>query len=87
MLICWTHVSFSNVWCLQLCILDGNKFNSRCREIGEQRLEVLDECEVLQKQKGEPLMVAGGTGGVPPSLDSPQVVLKFQPNEAFASLK
>ena len=26
--------------------MDGNKFNTRCREAGEQRLEILDECEV-----------------------------------------
>lgn len=32
--------------CLQVCILDGNKYTSRCREAGEQRLEILDECEV-----------------------------------------
>jgi hypothetical protein len=30
----------------QVCILDGNKYTSRCREAGEQRLEILDECEV-----------------------------------------
>ena len=73
---------------MQLCILDGNKFNSRCREIGEQRMEVLDECEVLVNQKGEPLMVAGGPGGVPSSAgESSQVTLKFQPNEVFVSLK
>ena len=47
-------------------------------------MEVLDECEVLKNQKGEPLMVAGG---VPNSIDSPLVVLKFQPNEVFVSLK
>ncbi|KAL3135970.1 PSII 6.1 kDa protein [Trebouxia sp. C0010 RCD-2024] len=69
---------------LELCILDGNKFNHRCREIGEQRVEVLDECEVLKNQKGEPLMVAGGVAN---SGDSPQVVLKFQPNDVFVSLK
>ena len=69
---------------LQLCILDGNKFNSRCREIGEQRMEVLDECEVLKNQKGEPLMVAGGVAN---SIESPQVVLKFRASEAFVSLK
>ncbi len=69
---------------LQLCILDGNKFNSRCREIGEQRMEILDECEVLKNQKGEPLMVAGGVAN---SNESPQVVLKFRASEAFVSLK
>lgn len=69
---------------LQLCILDGNKFNSRCREMGEQRMEILDECEVLKNQKGEPLMVAGGVAN---SIESPQVVLKFRANETFVSLK
>lgn len=35
------------VWrAVQVCILDGNKYTSRCREAGEQRLEILDECEV-----------------------------------------
>lgn len=47
-------------------------------------MEVLDECEVLKNQKGEPLMVAGGVAN---SGDSPQVVLKFQPNDLFVSLK
>ena len=31
---------------VQVCILDGNKYTSRCREMGEQRLDILDECEV-----------------------------------------
>ncbi|DBA98922.1 hypothetical protein WJX77_006198 [Trebouxia sp. C0004] len=69
---------------VELCILDGNKYNSRCREIGEQRMEILDECEVLKNQKGEPLMVAGGVAN---SIESPQVVLKFRASEAFVSLK
>ena len=68
---------------LQLCILDGNKFNSRCREMGEQ-MEILDECEVLKNQKGEPLMIAGGTAS---STETPQVALKFRPGEASVSLK
>lgn len=52
-------------------------------------MEVLDECEVLRNQKGEPLMVAGGGGGGVPSAggESSQVTLKFQPNEVFVSLK
>lgn len=32
---------------LQVCILDGNRYNKRCREAGEQRLDILDDCEVL----------------------------------------
>ena len=68
---------------VQLCILDGNKFNSRCREMGEQ-MEILDECEVLKNQKGEPLMIAGGTAS---STETPQVALKFRPGEASVSLK
>jgi len=36
-----THV----LW-LQVCILDGNRYNKLCREAGEQRLDILDECEV-----------------------------------------
>jgi hypothetical protein len=31
---------------MQAAVMDGNKFNTRCREAGEQRLEILDECEV-----------------------------------------
>ena len=51
-------------------------------------MEVLDECEVLKNQKGEPLMVAGGAAGVPNAGgESTQVTLKFQPNEVFVSLK
>ena len=33
-------------WELQVCILDGNRYNKMCREAGEQRLDILDECEV-----------------------------------------
>ena len=33
---------------VQVCILDGNKYTSRCREMGEQRQDILDECEVRQ---------------------------------------
>ena len=40
----------------QVCILDGNKYNARCREVGEQRLEILEECEVLHNQKRDPLL-------------------------------
>lgn len=69
---------------LQLCILDGNKFSSRCREVGEQRMEILDECEVLKNQKGEPLMVAGG---ITNTTETPQVALKFRQGETFVSLK
>ena len=39
-----------------MCILDGNKYNARCREVGEQRLEILEECEVLHNQKRDPLL-------------------------------
>ncbi len=41
---------------MQVCILDGNKYNARCREVGEQRLEILEECEVLHNQKRDPLL-------------------------------
>ena len=51
-------------------------------------MEVLDECEVLKNQKGEPLMVAGGGGGAPtPGGESSQVLLKFQGDEVCVSLK
>lgn len=36
----------SMVFSMQVCILDGNKYNTKCREAGEQRLEILDDCEV-----------------------------------------
>ena len=35
-------------------MIDGNKFNTRCREAGEQRKDIIDECEV---RDGGPLSV------------------------------
>ena len=82
--LCDVHSCTYHIHVVQLCILDGNKFNSRCREMGEQRMEILDECEVLKNQKGEPLMIAGGTAS---STETPQVALKFRPGECSVSLK
>lgn len=38
----------------QAAVMDGNKFNTRCREAGEQRLDILEECEV---RDGGPLFM------------------------------
>ncbi|KAK9803940.1 hypothetical protein WJX72_006604 [[Myrmecia] bisecta] len=69
---------------VEACILDGNKYNTRCRELGEQKLEVLSECEVLLNQKTEPLLVATGSNN---DADSPRVVLKFQGGMAVVPLR
>ncbi|KAK9825886.1 hypothetical protein WJX81_001066 [Elliptochloris bilobata] len=69
---------------VEAAVMDGNKFNTRCREAGEQRLEILDECEVLLNQKGEPLLVAGSANN---DAENPQVVLKFGAGSATISLR
>ncbi|KAK9849495.1 hypothetical protein WJX84_011563, partial [Apatococcus fuscideae] len=60
--------------CIEVSILDGNKYNTRCREAGEQRSEIMDECEVLLNQKQEPLLTAGGCHN---DLTAPKVTLNF----------
>ncbi len=42
----------------QACILDGNKYNSRCREEGQQSWAILRDCMVLHNQRREPLLVS-----------------------------
>lgn len=42
----------------QVCLLDGNKYMSRCRETGEQSWEILRDCMVLRNQRGEPLLTS-----------------------------
>jgi hypothetical protein len=69
---------------LQVCILDGNKYASRCREAGEQRSEILDECEVLRNQKGEPLLVAGSASN---DATNPRVILKFPGSSHAVTLR
>ena len=32
--------------CVQVSVLDGNKYTTMCREAGEQCLEILEECTV-----------------------------------------
>ena len=48
---------------LQACIVNGNQYNTRCREDGAQRPDLLAECEVLWNSKNEPLLSGGGAGG------------------------
>ncbi|KAK9918510.1 hypothetical protein WJX75_004610 [Coccomyxa subellipsoidea] len=69
---------------IEVCILDGNKYTSRCREAGEQRLEILDECEVMRNQRNEPLLVAGNANN---DAENPQVVLKFPHGVPSVSLR
>ncbi|MCJ1461803.1 hypothetical protein MMC07_000402 [Pseudocyphellaria aurata] len=70
--------------CEQLCILDGNKYNTRVREAGEQRIEILDECEVLSNQKGEPLLIAAAANN---DATSPRLRLKFSSANNTVPLK
>ena len=41
-----------------MCILDGNKYASRCREEGEQSWDILRDCMVLRNQRREPLLTS-----------------------------
>ena len=70
---------------VQLCIVNGNRYSTRCRETGEQRAELLTECEVLLNQKGDPLLVAAGSAAS--DATRPRVVLKFPPGAAFVPLR
>ncbi|KAK9803793.1 hypothetical protein WJX73_009593 [Symbiochloris irregularis] len=63
-----------NNYRVELCILDGNKYNTRVREAGEQRVEILDECEVLRNQKGDPLLIAAAANN---DSQQPRLTLKF----------
>lgn len=41
-----------HVWaCLQMCILDGNAYDAKCLEAGQEREEDLDGCSLLLNNK------------------------------------
>ena len=70
---------------VQLCIVNGNRYSTRCREAGEQRADLLSECEVLLNQKNEPLLAASGAAATDAA--RPRVVLRFPPGAAFVPLR
>jgi len=55
---------------LQVCILDGNKYASRCREEGEESWDILRDCMVLRNQRREPLLTSSACAN---DFESPQV--------------
>lgn len=40
--------------CLQMCILDGNAYDAKCLEAGQEREEDLDGCSLLLNNKVQP---------------------------------
>jgi hypothetical protein len=53
-----------------VCILDGNKYASRCREEGEQSWDILRDCMVLRNQRREPLLTSSACAN---DYETPQV--------------
>ena len=88
----WKLLQHAQAWWLsllgggvQLCIVNGNRYSTRCREAGEQRADLLSECEVLLNQKNEPLLAASGAAAADAA--RPRVVLRFPPGAAFLPLR
>jgi len=47
----------------QMCVLDGNCYDAKCLEAGQERDDDLDACSLLTNNKAQPLL-APGNGGV-----------------------
>ena len=65
----------------QACIVNGNQYNTRCREEHTQRMDLLAECEVLHNQRSEPLLACG------PSGSEPQPTLRLDPSTGLYPLR
>jgi len=48
---------------VQMCVLDGNSYDAKCLEAGQERDDDLDACSLLTNNKAQPLL-APGNGGV-----------------------
>lgn len=46
-------------WVSQMCILDGNAYDAKCLEAGQERDEDLDACSLLSNNKMQPLLTPG----------------------------
>eukprot|EP00884_Botryococcus_braunii_P005248 jgi/Botrbrau1/14724/Bobra.0108s0071.2 len=44
---------------LEMCILDGNAYDAKCLEAGQERDEDLDACSLLSNNKMQPLLTPG----------------------------
>jgi hypothetical protein len=42
--------------CTQMCVLDGNAYDAKCLEAGQERDDDLDACSLLVNNKGQPLL-------------------------------
>jgi hypothetical protein len=45
---------------LEMCILDGNAYDAKCLEAGQERDEDLDACSLLVNNKTQPLLLPSG---------------------------
>lgn len=52
---------------LELCILDGNQYDARCVDVGQERGEDLEACALLLNNKAQPLLLAGPGGAHTPA--------------------
>lgn len=43
-----------------MCILDGNAYDAKCLEAGQERDEDLDACSLLVNNKTQPLLLPSG---------------------------
>lgn len=46
-----------------MCVLDGNSYDAKCLEAGQERDDDLDACSLLINNKQQPLLMPG-SGGV-----------------------
>ena len=47
---------------MQMCILDGNAYDSKCLEMGVERDDDLDGCSLMLNNKQTPLLAHGASG-------------------------
>uniref|UniRef100_A0A1D1ZYM3 CSE family protein n=1 Tax=Auxenochlorella protothecoides TaxID=3075 RepID=A0A1D1ZYM3_AUXPR len=47
---------------LEMCILDGNQYDAKCVDAGEERGDDLEACALLLNNKAQPLLLAGAGG-------------------------
>lgn len=43
-----------------MCILDGNAYDAKCLEAGQEREKDLDACSLFANNKGQPLLAPSG---------------------------
>jgi hypothetical protein len=70
--------------CVLVCLLDGNKYTTQCREAGNETPEILSDCELPYNKAGGPLLVAGSMETAAPA---PMITLKFSSGSSAVTLR